>query len=62
MLYRNPDSPRRAPLLQRIGRAFGAVRSSRRRRLTQLDLMSMSPHLKRDLGLRDADLREFLGS
>ncbi len=62
MLYRNPESPRPAPFLHRIGTVLAALRSSRRRRLTQIDLMSMNPHLKRDLGLRDADLREYLGS
>jgi uncharacterized protein YjiS (DUF1127 family) len=61
MLYRNPDSPRRSPFLHRIGHALEAFRAARRRRIAHLDLMSLSPHLKQDLGLRDANLRQFPG-
>ena len=56
MLYRNPDHPARVSLLARVLHAASEFGRSRRRRLAELDLLSMNGHLKRDLGLIDADV------
>jgi uncharacterized protein YjiS (DUF1127 family) len=40
----------------RLGLTIAAWSQSARRRRAELDLMAMSPHLKRDLGLLDRDL------
>ena len=56
MLYRNPDRPARVPLLVRALRAVSEFDRTRRRRIAELDLLSMNGHLKRDLGLIDADV------
>lgn len=57
MLYRNPEVPLRLPLSYRIGRLAAALSAvfatPARRRRADLDLMALSPHLKRDLGLED---------
>ena len=53
MLYRNPEHPRprRRCWPARSARPRSLGRSRRRRRLAELDLLSMNGHLKRDLGL-----------
>jgi hypothetical protein len=51
MLYPNPEIPARVSLLTRAVRAVAGLSKARRRRLAQLDLLAMSPHIKRDLGL-----------
>jgi hypothetical protein len=49
MLYRpQPDSRAFRHLLLRIASVFDGRR--RRRRRTQMDLMSLSPYLQRDIG------------
>lgn len=54
MLYRNPERTLASWSLGRlIWQSVAARRRAHRRRLAQLDLMSLSPHLKADLGLRD---------
>jgi hypothetical protein len=59
MLYRNPDHPPRQPLLGRFAGLFRRI-GERRRRLAELDLLAMSEHLRRDLGLVDADLSDLI--
>jgi hypothetical protein len=51
MLYRNPEVPLPASLLSRTLRAIARFGANRRRRIAELDLLAMSGHLKRDLGL-----------
>jgi hypothetical protein len=61
MLYRNPDSPVCPSLLRRLRHGLLRLGRTRHRRLARIDLMSASPHLKRDLGLHEADLRVLVG-
>jgi uncharacterized protein YjiS (DUF1127 family) len=56
MLYRE-HRPISIFAIRRIALTMAAWRQSARRRRAELDLMAMSPHLKRDLGLLDRDLR-----
>lgn len=51
MLYRNPTSQPALSFVARTLRMLGERGLARRRRLAELDLMSMSEHMKRDLGL-----------
>ena len=54
MLYRPVHQPARVSFFARLGLVLGAARLGRRRRLAALELRSLSPHLRRDLGLQDA--------
>jgi hypothetical protein len=56
MLYRE-HRPNAKFVIRGLGLTIAAWRLSARRRRAELDLMAMSPHLKRDLGLLDLDLR-----
>jgi uncharacterized protein YjiS (DUF1127 family) len=56
MLYRNPEIPAHRSLFVRAFSALTDLAVARRRRLAELDLLSMNAHLKRDLGLVDADI------
>jgi hypothetical protein len=56
MLYRE-TSRSRVFSLRYLALAVAAAFEASRRRRAELDLMTMSPHLKRDLGLLDEDLR-----
>lgn len=61
MLYRNRESPLpKASLLSLAGRFFAGWARGRQRHLTQIDLMSINPRLKADLGLRDSDLHDYM--
>lgn len=51
MLY-NPRTSRQLHLIQR-GRVLLQALMPRRQRIADLDLMALSPHLKRDLGIVD---------
>ena len=60
MLYRNPDLTAAVSLLpSHRPRALRLAAAARRRRMAQIDLMSMNPQLKQILASR-RDLREFL--
>ena len=51
MLYRNPEIAVRPSFFARTLRALSELGAARRRRLAEIDLLSMNGHLKRDLGL-----------
>lgn len=55
MLYRNPEIPLRQSFFARSLQILADLGAARRRRLAELDLMSMNGHLKRDLGLEGFD-------
>jgi hypothetical protein len=55
MLYREVTSNRTFSIRNLALAVVASVGAARRRR-TELDLLAMSPHLKRDLGLLDSDL------
>jgi hypothetical protein len=55
MLYREPR--KHILLFRDFALAVAASIEGARRRRAELDLMTMSPYLKRDLGLHDRDLR-----
>jgi hypothetical protein len=61
MLYRPPVSRPFLSLEIVIRRLTAGLRLSRRQRRTHLDLVALSPHLSRDLGLHDADLTTAVG-
>ena len=53
MLYRNPDPIRLPATPGPFRRLLSAIRRRRRQRRATLDLMGLSPHRRRDLGLED---------
>ena len=55
MLYRNPEFTVRPSLVARTLRALSELGAARRRRLAEIDILSMNGHLKRDLGLEGID-------
>jgi hypothetical protein len=60
MLYQDP-SANRLDQFRRSAAKFLVSLQFARRRHAELDLMTMSPHLKRDLGLNDSGLSELIG-
>jgi hypothetical protein len=53
MLYRNPETTLRPGPIGIFRRTIEALGRRRRQRLTSLDLMALSVHRRRDLGLAD---------
>jgi hypothetical protein len=57
-LYRNPDPVQLPAFPGLVARVVAAFHSYRRRRRTTVDLMALSGHMRRDLGLEDFPFRE----
>jgi len=55
MLYPNPEMQVRPSLFARSVRALSGFSAARRRRLAEIDLLTMNGYLKRDLGLEGVD-------
>jgi hypothetical protein len=55
MLYRNPETAVRRSFVARTLRALSEIGAARRRRLAEIDLLTMNGYLKRDLGLEGVD-------
>ena len=55
MLYRNPETVSPQPRLPFFG-WFDAWRNARRRRRATLDLLALSDHMRRDIGLIEGTL------
>jgi hypothetical protein len=60
MLYREPTVNRVFSFRNFALAVVSAVGTTRQRR-AEIDLMALSPHLKRDLGLLDSDLGKLMG-
>ncbi len=60
MLYREPPA-NRVFSFRYFALALAASVGTARRRRAELDLLTLSPHLKRDLGLLDSDLGTLMG-
>lgn len=56
MLYREPTISPRFSLRSIALAMVASLEAGRRRRRAELDLRTMSPYLRRDLGLVDSDL------
>jgi len=60
MLYREPTL-NRVFSFRNFALVVAASVAAARRRRAELDLLTMSPHLKRDLGLLDSNLGSLMG-
>jgi len=54
MLYRNPDTATSVPRPGLFASLIQTIRAARRRRMAHLDVLALSRHMRRDLGLIDA--------
>jgi hypothetical protein len=60
MPYRDRTADRFGQLRRAATKMLVSLQFGRRRRYAQLDLMTLNPHLRRDLGLSDSELSKLI--